>query len=408
MDEQTLIRGHRLAQIRNGAAASGLVRRLLEDLRVGRVSRDQFIAQVVAANLLSFNAATRLAEAYLMASRALVGVGGEIVKPQFSAAASVAGAEQVLKCVDQAGVDKDFWRIVDPLIVAADKAAKDAGRVTVVESVEASGRYWRRVTDANPCAFCAMLVTRGPAYRSEARAGRVVGARGKPRGTRQIGSLFHDHCGCSVVEFYGEPGSWVPTKREEAFIDLYYSCDGDLRMMRAQGQGIVSDALVPEKQKKKSRLKTQTGGAGGGERPPKKPRAFSSPDDWRMPQQKGMAGPNSPSDNFGPVGAHGFEPPATRSEISLDEATVFKILDKHGADLNPLWGAEEVFQWVQGIIDRPSDAAPEGNNFVLYGMHAGSFGMVVVSQASRNSWYIATGYDCSPLEWESWKERRSY
>lgn len=77
------------------------------------------------------------------------------------------------------------------------------GRNTVVQSAyrdRDSGR-WRRVTDGEPCAFCAMLATRGPVYREET-----------------VGFETHEHCGCGGEIVYG---NWQPTELEQAWIDAY-------------------------------------------------------------------------------------------------------------------------------------------------------------------------------------------
>jgi hypothetical protein len=62
-----------------------------------------------------------------------------------------------------------------------------------------------RHASANACAFCAMLATRGPAYRSEGSAG------GK----------YHDHCHCVAVPVWGdeyEPAPYVK-RWESAYVD---------------------------------------------------------------------------------------------------------------------------------------------------------------------------------------------
>ena len=67
---------------------------------------------------------------------------------------------------------------------------------------------WRRVTDGNPCTFCAMLATRGPVYRSREKASVIAGS----------GLRYHPHCGCTAELVYGE---WVPTEQEEQYINTY-------------------------------------------------------------------------------------------------------------------------------------------------------------------------------------------
>lgn len=87
---------------------------------------------------------------------------------------------------------------------AASGLVLAGGRDTIAEAT-ATDRLavgWQRVTDDNPCAFCAMLVGRGPVYKTEAAAETVVGRRGRPRGTRPLGEAFHNRCGCSAEPVY--------------------------------------------------------------------------------------------------------------------------------------------------------------------------------------------------------------
>lgn len=99
---------------------------------------------------------------------------------------------------------------VDPLIAkqsalktvskAAQRHTIDGGRETVRKSV-ARDRYaigWARLTDGKPCAFCALLASRGPAYKSE--------------GTSKFRS--HDGCGCTAVPVFDASAPW-PGRAEE-------------------------------------------------------------------------------------------------------------------------------------------------------------------------------------------------
>lgn len=91
------------------------------------------------------------------------------------------------------------------------EAVLTGGRMTIQEWARRDARAigWRRVSDGNPCAFCAMLVSRGPVYTSEEHAL-----------TRQSdGQKFHPHCGCTVEVVYGD---WKPDGREQQWIDDYY------------------------------------------------------------------------------------------------------------------------------------------------------------------------------------------
>jgi hypothetical protein len=85
------------------------------------------------------------------------------------------------------------------------------GRQLIDETTGADSQAigWRRVSDGNPCAFCAMLCSRGPVYRSADKAGDP---------TAGSGLRYHGHCGCTAEIVYGE---WKPSQQEQGFIDDY-------------------------------------------------------------------------------------------------------------------------------------------------------------------------------------------
>lgn len=69
--------------------------------------------------------------------------------------------------------------------------AMEGGRGLVDAAVRTDERAtgYARVTDNDPCSFCAMLASRGPVYKSAKTAG-------DPRGG---GDRYHDACGCVAV-----------------------------------------------------------------------------------------------------------------------------------------------------------------------------------------------------------------
>lgn len=71
---------------------------------------------------------------------------------------------------------------------AATRHVLTGGRRSLLTLVEADPKAlgWARVTDGNPCAFCAMLASRGIAYTSEAAASFKA----------------HDHCACTAEPAY--------------------------------------------------------------------------------------------------------------------------------------------------------------------------------------------------------------
>lgn len=104
-----------------------------------------------------------------------------------------------------------YMRQRNLLMAETRKVILSGGRGVVRESGRADREAvgWRRVSDGDPCTFCAMLVSRGPAYTSEARA----------LSRQESDDPYHDNCGCTVEIIYGD---WQPTEREQEFIDAYF------------------------------------------------------------------------------------------------------------------------------------------------------------------------------------------
>jgi hypothetical protein len=107
------------------------------------------------------------------------------------------------------------------------------GRLTIAATTGRDRKAigWRRVTDGNPCAFCALMASRGPVYRSAASS---------------EGTKYHGHCGCGAEPVYGE---WAPSAAEQSYIDAYRNSDGTspkqvLRSMREQG-GFRDSPRIP-------------------------------------------------------------------------------------------------------------------------------------------------------------------
>ena len=89
---------------------------------------------------------------------------------------------------------------------AASRIALDGGRATIHRAVadddEAIG--WARLTDADPCAFCAMLASRGPVYKNARTAGDP----------RAGGDRYHDHCACIAAPVFSRDEAWLGHARD--------------------------------------------------------------------------------------------------------------------------------------------------------------------------------------------------
>lgn len=105
------------------------------------------------------------------------------------------------------------------------------GRLTLQQWAAKDSRAigWRRVSDGHPCAFCAMLVGRGPVYTSEQKALR----------RQSDGQKFHPHCGCTIELVYG--GDWRPDRREQQWVDDYYRAAESL----PEGTSRTADRILP-------------------------------------------------------------------------------------------------------------------------------------------------------------------
>lgn len=282
-DRGTLIRAQRLAQINNGALVAAWVLGLGDEYLHGKLTRPEFVESLIAADLYAHNEAVLVAREFLTKLRALEGVDGVLIDPRFDVGAAYGraiGTTIDLHAASQAvvGVERDwaseFRKIIEAGAVRADRIAKNAGREAVVASAHASGRAWRRVSDGNPCSFCAMLVSRGPAYTSPHAALTIVGAgrytrkgsmrgRGRARGARGLGEKYHNHCGCTAVEVFG---GWAPTPDEERLVTLYDAavekCEtvgipanakNVQTAMRDLGNGLINDAHIPTATKPNTR-----------------------------------------------------------------------------------------------------------------------------------------------------------
>lgn len=107
---------------------------------------------------------------------------------------------------------------------SASRHVLNGGRQQLVETAwkdEGSVGY-SRVTDTDPCAFCAMLASRGPVYFSRATAARTT-ERSTKRGP---GEKYHDDCGCTAEPSFSRTADWPARNRE--FEQLWIDTTGDV------------------------------------------------------------------------------------------------------------------------------------------------------------------------------------
>ena len=176
-------------------------------------------------------AAVQITAAYLRTFRLLEGVPGDVVpklartldSAMFEIGLNATAREHLVRAALEAAREPDPRKagliLRDARRKALDAAAGvmarhilNGGRETALQTMEAD-RYalgWARVTDGNPCYWCAMLASRGPVYKTRETAG--------------ANARWHDHCGCTVELVYSDAYQW-PGRAEE-FEQLWYEVTG--------------------------------------------------------------------------------------------------------------------------------------------------------------------------------------
>lgn len=162
-------------------------------------SYDAFVEAAHGLIRLRHGDSAQLAGAYLRVFRATEGIGGRV--PAFARAEAplLEQVAVVLRATGLAGTvralraGKTMRQALASGLVQASGAtsrlvmAGGQDRVRAFVEADPLAKGWVRVTSGSPCAFCAMLASRGPTYRSE----------------RTARFQAHDHCSCAAAPFYG-------------------------------------------------------------------------------------------------------------------------------------------------------------------------------------------------------------
>lgn len=228
-----LTAAHQVAQIAVGARAAAEARILWSRLDISDL--DGSMPYWLASNVGAVN--RRMAESQQVASSYL----NEYRKAEIGLAATVVLGSPVgtpdalrlsgpirIKRLIAGGMDADqaYSAAFTKYAGMVRRQSMMGGRLTVARTAGRDRRAvgWRRVTDGNPCAFCAMLASRGPVYRDAAAAD---------------GIQYHAHCGCTAEPAYSN--AWEPTADEERFMDAY----GEAReLVAADGKAINTKKLL--------------------------------------------------------------------------------------------------------------------------------------------------------------------
>lgn len=213
-------------QIAVAARAARASQSLWGRLDVSDIDRSQaaWLAAQVALLRGHYSQSQELAEQYVADYREAEADGrtGPFVAPAFPAAVMthtmlVHGPMKVKNLVGKGASGSDahakafnkFSGMVRRQVLMGGRMAIDATTASDSSSVG-----WRRVTDGNPCTFCAMLASRGPVYQAKTAEGDVQRpARG---GGEKL--LYHGHCGCTAEIVYGK---WEPSDAERLYIEGY-------------------------------------------------------------------------------------------------------------------------------------------------------------------------------------------
>lgn len=210
---------HRRYQVRLAAKSDSQIRRAMALLDPNDIdgTRDVWNAKMTQIIAQHHGQSERAAAAYLGQYRGfeLGSNTGPVVRPGLNVAATqgvldAAGPQAFKKRIGEGAPPWSAYQAMSKEIAAETrKMILAGGRGLIRETGASDGRAigWRRVTGMDPCTFCAMLCSRGPAYTSEAKA--LADGNGDP---------YHPSCGCTVEILYGD---WIPTAQEEQFIDWY-------------------------------------------------------------------------------------------------------------------------------------------------------------------------------------------
>lgn len=244
----SITEAHRLAQI---DLADDTIRDvteawkgLLDPRRIESTFPDYFTTSLAVLDRDHFRS-TALSSAYLEAFHAAEGV---TTKPLDVRQASGLAEEQAMRSLFYTGpaalrsyvakgdtLERAEGKALAGTLAAAKRLSLQGGRYTVTDSIQANGSITgvARVTDGEPCYFCAMLASRGAVYKSEETASF------KP----------HDGCGCQPEPVYGRGDDYRLPGRAQEFKSLYREVPGGLSAAdtRRAFRGLYERGAVPDK-----------------------------------------------------------------------------------------------------------------------------------------------------------------
>lgn len=134
-----------------------------------------------------FTASAQAGNAYFLQARAAAGVPGPAQLPPLPVlerdliriTLQVTGPRALLKRIREAQPPGQAVQTTGTVMGgAASRLVINGARQAVLQAVSADAKAvaWMRVTASDPCAYCAMLASRGPVYRTEQTAGFLAHA----------------------------------------------------------------------------------------------------------------------------------------------------------------------------------------------------------------------------------------
>jgi len=136
----------------------------------------------------------------------------------------------------------DVWRTTATKVAGeASRNVLNGGRSSTLNTASSDQKVigWVRVTDGNPCAFCAMLASRGVSYRPYKSGKAALGGGGKKsvfvrkdKSGRTVNDFrAHQHCACTAKPVYSKDDP-LPGRSEE-FREIW-DRTGDLNSFRSE------------------------------------------------------------------------------------------------------------------------------------------------------------------------------
>lgn len=208
-------------------------------------SFDRFVAATVTLIRARHRDSAGLAANYFRAFRTVEGIGGDLPiriaesppVEQLTASLRSSGLAGTFKAL-QTGRSPQAARQIGFVKTsgAASRHVMNGGRNTILQSAGADPKAqgWIRKTSGSPCAFCAMLASRGHVYKSSATA---AGGRWSVS-DRQF--KVHDHCSCSFEAAYR--GSQLPAENQR-FREQWNEAQREAAEAGELKRGTSNDAL---------------------------------------------------------------------------------------------------------------------------------------------------------------------